>query len=191
MNFGGIMKLIASLLVIAFSVQANAADKKILDYKDWKADEFEVHKVSDKTACVAATFEKGKDTSLEVYAEANEAGDFVNPVVQIVTTEMPPALGVVASVDGRKMPMTIALKETKEVEVEVLEEGSSVPVIKKVEQQVFLGKFKDKERMIRLLRAKNRVKATFFSAEEEVGKSTFSLRGSSKTIKTMLESCSL
>ncbi len=184
------MKLILSLLVITISIQTQAADKDILNFKSWKATEVESHKVSGKGACVAATKELGDgDTSLEVYSESNGVDGFVNPVVQIVTTSMDPALGVMASVDGRDMPMSISLSETKEIEVEVLEEGSSIPVVKKVEQQVFLGKFNEKTRMISLLKNLNKVKATFYSADGEVGKAEFSLSGSSRTIGTMLETC--
>lgn len=183
------MKLLTTVLVLAFSAQVQAADKKISSSKDWSAVEVEAHKVSEKAACVASTTEKGKDMTLEVYAEANEDGGFVKPVVQIVTTEIDPALGVVASIDGHKMSMTIALKETKEIEVEAIDPTTGEPVMQKVEQQVFIGKFKDKETMIRLLRAKNRVRATFYNAEGEVAKSTFSLRGSSKTIKSMMTAC--
>ncbi len=183
------MKLIASLIVITLSIQLQAADESIIEYKDWAANKIESHKVTDQSACVALTTEEDKDTTLEVYAEAGKVDGYVQPVVQIVTTEMDPALGVMASVDGIRMPMTIALKETKEVEIEVLEEGSSIPVVKKVEQQVFLGKFADKERMIALLRAKNRVVATFYDATGELGEAQFSLRGSSRTIRTMMDSC--
>ena len=184
------MKLLTTLLILVFASQVQAEDKNILDYKDWSANEVESHRVSEKGACVASTGAKEKgDTVIEVYSEAGKIDGFVKPVVQIVTTEVDPAMGVMVSIDGRKHPMTIVLKETKEVEVEVLEEGSSIPTIEKVEQQIFIGKFQEKDRVISLLRAKNNVKATFYSAQGEVGERNFSLRGSSRTIKTMMETC--
>ena len=125
---------------------------------------------------------KGKDSYLEVYAEKSSQGGYVQPMVQIVTTSVKPALGVVVSIDGTQLPMTISLKETKEVVL-----SGIVP--RKVEQQVFIGKFKDKESMIRLIRAKNRFVANYYDASGRVAQETFSLRGSSKTVKTMMDRC--
>ena len=81
--------------------------------------------------------------------------------------------------------VSILLKETKEIEI--VKPGSPLPV--KVEQQVFVGKFKDKDQMIRLIRAKNRFQVTFYAASGSVARETFSLRGSSRTVKTMFERC--
>ncbi|MEM7646561.1 MAG: hypothetical protein AAF203_06615, partial [Pseudomonadota bacterium] len=113
------------------------------------------------------------------------------PVVQIISTELPSALGAMFKADRVKQefPMTISLKETKEVEIEVLEEGATTPTIKKVEQQIFIGKFKDKEEMIKLIRARNKITAKFFDASGEVAEETFSLRGSSRTIRQMVKEC--
>ena len=185
------MKQLVVSLVMIFSLQAQAADVEIAKSKDWRADQLESHKVSEKGACVAQTQIKDKDTYLEVYAEANEQGGFVEPMVQIVSTELPPALGVMFKADNVKeeFPMTISLKETKEIEIEVQEEGAAAPVKKKVEQQVFVGKFSDKEEMIRWIRARNRITAKFFDASGEVAQEQFSLRGSSKTIRTMFKKC--
>lgn len=171
------MKILTTTLLLAFSIQAHAG-QKIIDYKDWTASIIDSHAVSEKEACVAKTSLRSKDTHLEVYAEVSRNG-YVEPVVQIVTTNVPPALGVVASIDGTPVPMTISLIETKEVQ-----QG-----LQTVEQQVFLGKFKDKEQVIRLLRAKNRVRAKFYSESGMVADETFSLRGSSRTIKTMMSTC--
>ena len=85
--------------------------------------------------------------------------------------------------------MSISLKETKEVEVEVLEEGATEPTIKKVEQQVFIAKFKDKDEMVRFIRARNKIGVKFFDASGEVAEAEFSLRGSSKTVREMTKKC--
>jgi len=185
------MKLLITILLMTFSAQTQAqtADQKILDYKDWGANKVAAHKVSGESACVARTVIKNKDTSLEIYMEANVQGGYVEPVVQIVSTDLPPALGAVANISGHKLPMTIVLKETKEVEKEVLEAGSSIPVLKKVEQQIFIGKFKDKREMIKLIRDKSNVKTSFYDATGVIGSETFSLRGSNRTVGAALKAC--
>lgn len=185
------MKTLTSILIIFCTIQTQAADTVIVNFKDWSASQLDRHIVSEKGACSATTKINGKDTYLEVYAEANEKGGYVQPMVQIITTDVDPAIGVVASIDGTQLPMSISLKETKEVEIEVVRPGSSIPVVQKVEQQVFVGKFQDKERLIQLIRAKNRFTATFYSSAGRVGQETFSLRGSSHTVKTMFERCLL
>lgn len=175
------MKTLTAILVLILSIQAHA-DVKILDFKDWSASQIDQHDVSENGACLAMTKIRGKETYLEVYAEKNDQGGYVQPMVQIVSTDLPPALAVVASIDGTRLPMTISLKETQEITV-------PGPVPTKVEKQVFVGKFKDKEAMIRLIRAKNRFQATFYDGSGRVARETFSLRGSSRTVKAMTDRC--
>lgn len=185
------MKTLIALLLLTASVQLQAAEVEILDYKDWRAVKVSAHAVSAKSSCVAKTSLKDKDIRIEVYSEASTAGGYVLPMVQIVGTDLPQALGVIfkTSPGKRDFPMTISLKETKMVDVEVLEEGSSIPVSKQKEQQVFIGRIVDSERMIKALRAYNTVTAVFYDATGEVAKEKFSLRGSSKTISTMMKEC--
>ena len=175
------MKTLVTIIALIFSIQAHA-DVEFYSLKDWSAYTVDSHTVSDKEACLAMTKIKNKETYLEVYAEKNAQGGYVQPMVQIVSTQLPAALAVVASIDGTKLPMTISLKETKEITV-------PGPFPTKVEQQVFVGRFKDKESMISLIRRKNRFQATFYDGSGRVARETFSLRGSSKTVKNMMDRC--
>lgn len=183
------MRLLFSILILVVSTQIQAADSNIIEFKDWRADKVESHLVTGQAACVAQTTIRDKDMSLEVYAEANAKGGYVAPMIQLVTTELPPAVGAMARIDGIKMPMSISLKESKEIEVESTDAETGEPVIEKIERQVFVGKFDTKEQMIRFLRQKNKVEVVFYSATEEVGKETFSLRGSSRSISEMTKAC--
>lgn len=183
------MKLLINLLILGLAIQLQAADKTVSEYKAWKLVKTTGHGVSDKAACVASTADKKTNSVLEIYAEANVDGGYVAPTFQIVTTGMDPALGIVASIDGNKVPMTISLSETKEIEVPAVDEETGETVLQKVEQQVFLGKFATKNKTIHLIRAKNSVKADFYNAEGKIGQAVFSLAGSSRTIKTLEKEC--
>lgn len=183
------MKQLLVLIVILFAGETQALDSNIISYKDWRADIVSQHKVTEKAACVAQTKARRSNTSLEIFAEANEQGGYVEPVVQIITTDVPPALAVLFKTGGQRFPMSISLKETREVEIDVIPTGSFQPVKKKVEQQVFIGKFNSREDMIQLIRAKLSVDAQFINASGVVAQEKFSLRGSSHTVKTMMQTC--
>ena len=94
------MKTITAIVTLMFAFQTQAADVSIINYKDWMAAQVDSHIVTEKGACLASTKIAGKDTYLEVYAEANEQGGFVEPMVQVITTDVDPAVGIVASIDG-------------------------------------------------------------------------------------------
>ena len=183
------MKLLMTILILGLSVKTFAADTKLIEYKDWRADKVEAHKVTGKASCVAKTTVKGTDTSLEVYAESAGEVEFVQPTVQIVTTDVAPALGVVLKMNpgGQEVPMTISLKETKTLQKEVMVDGT--PTIEEVEQQIFIAKFKDKKSAIEWIRQKNTVEGKFFNAEGEIAKMNFSLGGSHKSVTTMMDTC--
>src|SRR5690606_31443504 len=109
------MKLLITILILGLSVKTFAQDASIIVHKDWRADKVSNHAVSGLESCVAKTTAKGTKTALEVYAESTGEGEYVQPTVQIVTTDVAPALGVVLKMNpgGREIPMTISLKETK------------------------------------------------------------------------------
>lgn len=182
--------LIASLLALIVCSSAQAGDSEIIKFKDWRADKIDSHKVTEKKACVAKTQVVNEDTALEVYSESSPNGGFVQPVVQIVTTAQPPALGVIAKTlpGGKKFPLSIALNETKTFEVEVPGDDGE-PVKKEVERQVFLVKFQNKDQFIRFIKGKNSIESTFFNAEGDIAKVKFSLRGSHKTVSKLMETC--
>ncbi|MCJ8276579.1 MAG: hypothetical protein HRT44_10240 [Bdellovibrionales bacterium] len=182
------MKLLVVLMIIGLCVPA-IADENIIEFKDWRSDKVVSHPITEKAACVAKTNVKDKDTQLEVYAEASADGEYVQPIVQIVTTDVPPALGAVMrmSPGNRRLPMSISLSESKTIQKEVMVDGQ--PVMEDVEQQVFLVKFKNKKQMIDLIKAKNTITGTFFSAEGDVATMKFSLRGSHRSVSKMIEAC--
>ena len=185
------MKLLIAIFIMGLSATAIAqeVDSNIIEYKDWRSDKVVSHGVSEKSACVAKTTIKDSDTTLEVYSEASSDGGNVQPMVQIVTTDVAPALGVTMrmSPGGKTFPMTVSLSESKTIQKEVIVDG--VATMEDVEKQVFMVKFKDKKSMIDYIRAKNYIVGKFFNSDGEISEMKFSLRGSSRSVKKMQETC--
>lgn len=169
------MKKLILVLTLLFVSTTSAEEvvQEISKRSDWKARIIRDHQVTAKEACVASTKTKDKMAKLEVYAEKSESGSFVEPTVQIILKEPTTALGAMVDTgSGESLPMTIALQET---------EG---PV-------AFLIKHSDRAQLIDDIKSKSRVKVSFFGPQGEVKKIKFSLRGSSKTVKKLFESCEL
>ena len=182
--------LLVFLIVNLLSLSALAADKNLIKSKDWRSDKLDSHAVSEKAACVASTTIKGKDTRLEVYSEIAEDGEYVAPVVQIVTTDVDPSLGARLKFTrgGKVLPLTISLNEVKTVKRERKDENGDTKIVD-VEQQVFLGKMKNRKEFISLIKNKLHIDGTFFNDAGEVAKMKFSLRGSFKSVQKMEQVC--
>lgn len=176
-------------MVLSVKAMAEESVTNIIEYKDWKSDKISSHEVSGKAACVAKTKVKDMDMSLEVYSELSSDGGYVEPMVQVVTTDLTPALGATMKMSpgGQVLPMTISLPESKVIKKEVLVDG--VPVMEDVEKQVFMVKFQDKKSMIKMIKGKNYIVGKFFDADGEIKEVKFSLRGSHRSVTKMVEAC--
>ena len=147
---------------------------RILENKQWSALKLKNHKSTLKEACMAET--QTNESRLEVYAEKSEFEGYVQPVVQISLKANSPVLGGEIKFDRRRQSFLFTGDFSQPTNSE----------FKRV-----VTRLQDQDDILRELKIRNQVTATFRLKNGETLTKTFSLIGSSRTIGELGEACSL
>ncbi|MCJ8277358.1 MAG: hypothetical protein MJK18_11000 [Bdellovibrionales bacterium] len=192
-----LMTIISIITCTMMVSSAQANEEAFAGFGNWSAFKVENHSYTEKPSCYATVSADQGQVGLEIYAESHKSGDYIDPVIQIVTRGISEAVGVRLGISNtsyntklnkpqisggdRRYLMTILSSEDNEVQAS---EDVNSEVIK---QQVFVSKNSKISEIVRLLRARNSVVAEFYDSKgERVHVAVFSLSGSSNTIREML-----
>ena len=168
------MTLIALLATWTFSV---AQAEEILSFKDWSAEKA-TYPALDKEACVASTITEldgERRALLDVVQLQLNDGTYTEPFV-VASLETPERVyfeGAARTDRGHKFAMKLLSSEHQ-----TLEAGAMVAV-----------RFSKRDAMVSRLRKDNYIIINFKDQDGDVESIRFSLRGSSKVIRKMVEVC--
>lgn len=161
------------------------ADEEIVNLEDGK--NWEAHLVAkdtywQKPACIATTKTEDGLSSLEVIAFYDEATEsFGEPMVHVITpfdvSFFEVSVNTEESSAKRFQMMPVILPN------DLLDDGTKMIAARAL--------FDEREDLVATLRRRNVVTAKYFDVQGETKSLSFSLRGSSKTILSMFETCAL
>ena len=172
------MKLcLAALLLSSPLAFAQTVEKDLGTNGDWKGALINDHTLWKKNACLAFTKSSDGGSLLELYAEqAGETkGSFVEPTLQVVTKEVGFVRGVLSD-NNEAESYQLILAPNKDAK----------PVLGLITR---LG---DRKKAVDLLKRASGAKLVLFNAKGKALKTlTFSLKGSTKGIDSVIAACKL
>ena len=166
--------IFATVFLFAGFSFAETVTEDISSLRKWKAVKVSDHTLMGEDACMASTVKSGH--RLEVYS-AKKGEKFAEPTIHAILNDLSEDVyrGKIRFNSGETFTMTYASREG-------MPEGV----------QSLMVRFEDREEIVRLIRAKNTARVDSYNSEgQRVNRTTFSLSGSSRTVRSQFENCDL